>query len=140
MKYVLGMVLLVALLGGPVGAQGEGRGIPVFGASMSTWHPIAEREAGQPCVLLTELDRLVSRPRVVVIENEHHDVITVWTAEGTLVAGDSGDLICSVETTIPVPDAAFYQVYLDGDFIAAYAADDFPIEETWRLVLVRDAD
>lgn len=133
MRTLLAVVVGVFLAWSGVSVTAEDQHeIPVTAGSVSNWLPTAEHEAGQPCQFVTE----AFHPRALVIENETHTVIQAVQLEGEIFAhAESGELRCNLDARIPVPDAAFYLVYLDGDFVTAYAPDDFPVPEEWTLLL-----
>lgn len=75
-----------------------------------------------------------SLTRQIIIENERHEIIAVMPLDSGEVTGD--DPICTVDGTIDLPDATFYTIRLDGEYITTVAVADVSADR--QLVVTLD--
>ncbi len=108
-KALMLVVAALMLCGGNVSMAHESNSIPVTGYWDETQNP-KNVERGSPCEVVGPL----GFSRQIVVRDEADVIIAVWSVHGTWEELEGRDFLgCSWSYTIPVPEAAFYTLYLD---------------------------
>jgi hypothetical protein len=143
------MVLLLAWLvisgsGVPVRAQDatpeipEGPYLPVAvwetGQEVST-----SAKEGEGCPLYWNPGGLwwSPEPYQIIVRNETDAIISVTTVDAKYqtLSDDDPELFCWFEAVIPLPEADFYQVYLNEDLMKVYTPGTLPTDPNRGLTI-----
>jgi len=144
-SLLLSVVLALALcIFAPVTSQEsapeipDGPYLPVYVSEVGE-KPITGAEAGDFCgirwspvgMYWTDLDHQI------IVKDETGKTISVTTVEGEYrTLEGSGDLSCVFESTISLPDAGYYTVYLNDQHLVTYTADTLPTDPDDGLLIL----
>mgnify|MGYP006189865693 CR=1 FL=1 len=119
-----GDATLAVSVSAPVDGGKEGDACVIHAPRTLSQHPIRWFDG-------TEVTTLV---RQIVVENERHDIIAVAPLDDGTVMGE--DTICAVRLEIPLAEATFYSVRLDGEHITTIPAREATADR--QLVVALD--
>lgn len=127
MRRLLVLMVCVVVMSGTisVAAQDTSQSIPVTGHWDESRNPELV-EAGSECTVINP----DGFPYQVVIRDESDTIVAVGDLIGAW--GEHADhdfLVCLFDLAIPVPDRAFYTVFLDDQRLYTYAATSLPVAD-----------
>jgi hypothetical protein len=125
---------VMSVLAGPgaVSSQGSELAIPISGHWEATQNP-NRVGIGEPCAILNP----AGLTHQVIVRDETDTIVAVLTLDGTWQEQPEHDfLACSFDTEIPVPERAFYSLYLGDERLFTYAAADLPISADQVIHLI----